>query len=173
VATAYTKDSWEFQPYHIERREHGAPVKYIIGRIWWRTVPDSRRAGSLEHLNTGYYAEAATSQRYHPIVFNKERCCWVELRWSTQEHYFEVARPAENDLNINIPLQDALPAEEQGHVDREATPESVPAQLSPELQLHSPTQPTTSKTSERVDTPSIIYEPEPIAVHSPEVDVLA
>jgi hypothetical protein len=148
VATAYTKDGWEFQPYRIERRECDAPVKYIIGQIQWRTVPDSRRTGNLEHLNTGYYTEAATLQRYHPIVFNQEWCCWVELRWNTREHYFEVARPAENNLNINIPLQDALLAEEQGHVDEEATPESIPAQLSPELQLCTPTQPTTSETSE-------------------------
>jgi hypothetical protein len=133
VATAYTKDGWDFQPYRIERRERDAPVQYLVGRIRWRTVPDTRRTEELEHLNTGYYAEAATSQRYHPIVFNRERCCWVELRWSIQRGYFEAARPAQSDLNIDIRLVDARPIGEQGRIDGEATPDKHPAELSPEL----------------------------------------
>ena len=78
MVTAYAKDSWELQSYHIECREHDALARYTIGLIQWRKIPDSRRTGNLEHFNTGYYAEAATSQRYHPIIYDTEQCCWVE-----------------------------------------------------------------------------------------------
>jgi hypothetical protein len=67
-----------------------------------------------------YYAEAPTAQRYHPVIFDRERCCWVELRWSTRDptdHYWITVRPASDDLNCNIPNSERLPVDQQGPED--------------------------------------------------------
>jgi hypothetical protein len=64
--------------------------------------------------------EAPTAQRYHPIVFDRECCCWVELRWSTRDpidHYWITVRPASDDLNCNIPTSERLPLDQQGPED--------------------------------------------------------
>ncbi|KAF8261854.1 hypothetical protein EI94DRAFT_1809664 [Lactarius quietus] len=121
----------------------------------------------------GYYAEAATAQRFHPVVFNKERCCWVELRWSNTNNYFEATRPAADDLHINVPLVDARPIDQQGPIDgQEDNLDSEPPRT--EFQLRSETVAASSHTSERSPTPrSEIIEPEEIAVQSPEVEALA
>ena len=114
MATLNTKDGWDFVPYRIDSRERDAPTRYLIGRVRWRHVPDTRRT---EENNTGYYAEAAHHNDSIPVVFNRERCCWVELRWSNTNNYFEATRPAADDLHINIPLVDARPIDQQGPID--------------------------------------------------------
>jgi hypothetical protein len=68
----------------------------------------------------GYYVEAPTVQRYHPVIFDQERCCWVELRWSTRDpsdHYWITVHPASDDLNCNIPNSERLPLNQQGPED--------------------------------------------------------
>ncbi|KAF8269870.1 hypothetical protein EI94DRAFT_1699180 [Lactarius quietus] len=87
MATLNTKDSWDFQSYQIDTREWDHPIRYLKGRVRWRTVPNARREGDLEHYNTGYYAEAATAQR-----------------WNRTLHHFEAAQPAGDNLNCNIPI---------------------------------------------------------------------
>ncbi|KAF8256592.1 hypothetical protein EI94DRAFT_1821722 [Lactarius quietus] len=172
VATINTKDGWDFVPYRIDSRERDAPTRYLIGRVRWRHIPDTRRRSNEN--NTGYYAEAATAQRYHPVVFNRERCCWVELRWSNTNNYFKATRPAADDLHINIPLTDARPIDQQGPIDgqQDDTLDSEPPRT--EFQLRSVTPAVSSHTSERSPTPrSETVEPEEIAVQSPEVDALA
>ena len=56
----------------------------------------------------GYYAETSTSQCFHPIAFNRERCCWVELWWVTQadDTFWIAQQPAGDDLLCNIHIQD-------------------------------------------------------------------
>ena len=73
----------------------------------------------------GYYAETSTSQRFHPITFNRERCCWVELQWVTREDdvFWIAQRPAGDDLLCNIRIQDRQLVEEQGPIDREDSTE--------------------------------------------------
>ncbi|KAF8266336.1 hypothetical protein EI94DRAFT_1803184 [Lactarius quietus] len=172
VATLNTKDGWDFVPYRINSRERDAPTRYLVGRVRWRHVPDTRRT---EENNTGYYAEAATSQRFHPVVSNRERCCWVELRWSNTNSYFEATRPAADDLNINIPLVDARPIDQQGVIDgqEEEQPDLDTEPPRTEFQLRTTSPPQSSHTSERLPTPRSEGEPEEIAVQSPEVDALA
>jgi hypothetical protein len=68
----------------------------------------------------GYYAEDLTAQRYYPVAFNREHCCWVELRWSTRDptdHYWITVRPTSDDLNCNIPSSERLPVDQQGPLD--------------------------------------------------------
>lgn len=171
VAPITTKDGWTLQPFQVNSRERDAPARYVINRVRWRTVPDDRRSGELEHFNTGYYAEAATAQRFHPIIFHHERCCWVELRWNRTQEYFEAARPAGDDLNCNILLTEARPIEGQGRIDGEPEEEALSEPLSPELQHRTPARSDTSHTSERAPTPSIAEEPEHIYVQEEEPGV--
>jgi hypothetical protein len=100
----WTKDGWDFQLRHLsEGRIRNAPLRYLVGRIRWRAVQTS---GVPREESIGYYAEAPTVQRYHPITFDRERCCWVELRWSTRDpsdNYWITVRPASDNLNCNIP----------------------------------------------------------------------
>jgi hypothetical protein len=64
----WTKDSWDFQLQHLsEGRVRNAPLCYLVGRIRWRAVQTS---GVPREESIGYYAEAPTSQRYHPVAFN-------------------------------------------------------------------------------------------------------
>ncbi|KAF8269518.1 hypothetical protein EI94DRAFT_1799068 [Lactarius quietus] len=120
-------------------------------------------------------SEAATAQRYHPVVFNKERCCWVELRWSNTNSYFEATRPAADDLHINIPLVDARPIDNQGPIDGQEEGENLDSDPPrTEFQLRTTTTVASSHTSERSNTPhSEVAEPGNIAEQSPEVDALA
>jgi hypothetical protein len=77
-------------------------------------------SGVPREASIGYYAEAPTAQRYHPVAFDRERCCWVELRWSTRDpadHYWITVRPASDDLNCNIPNSERLPLDQQGPED--------------------------------------------------------
>ncbi|KAF8259166.1 hypothetical protein EI94DRAFT_1813809 [Lactarius quietus] len=107
-------------------------------------------------------------------IFNKERCCWVELRWSNTNSYFEATRPAADDLNINIPLVDARPIDQQGPIDGQEAENLDTEPPRTEFQLRTETQAASSQTSERSPTPrSEVAEPEEIAVQSPEVDALA
>jgi hypothetical protein len=83
----------------------------------WRAVQTS---GVPREESIGYYAEAPTPQRYHPVAFNQERCCWVELRWSTRDptdHYWITVLPASDNLNCNISTSDRLPVDQQGPED--------------------------------------------------------
>jgi hypothetical protein len=144
----------------------------------------------------GYYAEAPTAQRYHPVAFDQERCCWVELRWSTRDpvnHYWITVRPASNDLNCNIPNNERLPLDQQGPEDDhdpmiieprraelQATEEVRRQQStviqSPSVGIARPRTPAvTSKTSteDREEPTDKGGEPEHIQVHAPEVDALA
>jgi hypothetical protein len=144
----------------------------------------------------GYYAEAPTTQRYHPVTFDRERCCWVELRWSTRDpvdHYWITVCPASDDLNCNIPNNERLPLDQQGPEDdhdptvieqRQAelqAAEEVRRQQntviqSPSVRIARPRTPAvTSKTSteDREEPTDEEGEPEHIQVHVPEVDALA
>jgi hypothetical protein len=144
----------------------------------------------------GYYAEAPTAQRYHPVVFDRERCCWVELRWSTRDpvnHYWITVCPASDDLNCNIPNNERLPLDQQGPEDghdptvieqrcaelREA--EEVQRQQqtviqSPSVRIarpRTPAAPSETSTEDREEPTDEGGEPEHIQVHAPEVDALA
>jgi hypothetical protein len=114
----WTKDGWDFQPQHLaEGRIRNAPLRYLVGQIRWRAVQTN---GVPREESIGYYAEALTPQRYHPIAFNREHCCWVELRWSTRDptdHYWITVHPASNDLNCNIPTSERFPVDQQGPED--------------------------------------------------------
>jgi hypothetical protein len=80
----WMKDGWDFQLQHLsEGHVRNVPLHYLVGCIRWRAVQTSGVTGVPREESIGYYAEAPTAQRYHPVAFNRERCCWVELRWST------------------------------------------------------------------------------------------
>jgi hypothetical protein len=146
--------------------------------------------------SVGYYAEAPTSQRYHPVAFNRERCCWVELRWSTRDptdHYWITVRPASDDLNCNIPNSEQLPVDQQGPEDDhdlavieqrwtelQATEEARRQQYtviqSPSVGIarpRTPAAPSETSTEDREEPTDKGGEPEQIHVHTPEVDALA
>ena len=85
---------------------------------------------------TGYYAQPRESSRYHTVEFNFERKCWCETCYlDTGRHskgYWEVYRPALEDLGCDILHQEAFP---ELHAWREARAEeesegraSIPAQ---------------------------------------------
>jgi hypothetical protein len=118
VLAQWTKDGWDFQPRHLEEgRIRNVPLRYLVGRIRWRAVQVS---GIPQEESVGYYAEAPTAQRYHPVIFDRERCCWVELRWSRRDptdHYWITVRPAGDNLNCNIPNSKRLPVDQQGPED--------------------------------------------------------
>ena len=101
----WTKDSWDFQPYGLNEGRVRAPKRYINRRIKWRAIPNN---AIPPEETVGYYAETSTSQRFHPITFNRERCCWVELRWVNREDdaFWITQRPAGDDLLCNIKTQD-------------------------------------------------------------------
>ena len=69
----------------------------------------------------GYYVETSTSQWFHPIAFNREWCCWVELQWVIREDdtFWIAQHPAGDDLLCNIHIQDQHPVDEQGPEDNE------------------------------------------------------
>jgi hypothetical protein len=144
----------------------------------------------------GYYAEAPTAQRYHPVAFDQEHCCWVELRWSTRDpvdHYWITVCPASDDLNCNIPNNERLPLDQQGPEDDHdpAVIEQRRAELqaaeevrrqqstviqSPSVGIARPRTPAvTSETSteDREEPTDEGGEPEHTQVHMPEVDTLA
>src|SRR5580698_6651677 len=114
----WMKDGWDFQLQHLAKGcVRNAPLRYLVGRIRWRAVQTS---GVPREESIGYYAEAPTAQRYHPVIFNQERCCWVELRWSTRDPtdpYWITVCPASDDLNCNIPNSERLPLDQQGPED--------------------------------------------------------
>jgi hypothetical protein len=114
----WMKDGWDFQLQHLAKGcVRNAPLRYLVGRIRWRAVQTS---GVPREESIGYYAEAPTTQRYHPVAFNRECCCWVELRWSTRDpvdHYWITVCPASDDLNCNIPNSERLPVDQQGPLD--------------------------------------------------------
>jgi uncharacterized membrane protein YgcG len=187
----WTKDGWDFQPQHLsEGRVRNVPLRYLVGRIRWRAVQTS---GVPREESIGYYAEAPTAQRYHPVIFDRERCCWVELRWSTRDpsdHYWITVRPTSDDLNCNIPNSERLPLDQQGPEDydpveferRQAeVQEEARRQQSTIIQLPSVgiTRPRTpaitseTSTEDREEPTDKGGEPEHIQVHAPEVDMLA
>ena len=108
----WTKDGWDFQPYGLNEGRIRAPKRYVTQRIKWRAVPNN---AIPQEETIGYYAETTTSQRFHPIAFNRERCCWVELRWVNRadDAFWIAQRPAGDDLLCNIKTQDRRPIEEQ------------------------------------------------------------
>ena len=114
----WTKDGWDFQPYGLNEGRVRAPKRYVNRRIKWRTIPNN--AIPAEEA-VGYYVETSTAQRFHPIAFNRERCCWVELRWVTWEDdaFWIAQRPARDNLLCNIKVQDRRPVEQQGPLDGE------------------------------------------------------
>jgi hypothetical protein len=64
----WMKDGWDFQPRHLEEgRVRNAPLRYLVGRIRWRAVQTN---GIPREESIGYYAEAPTAQRYHPVIFD-------------------------------------------------------------------------------------------------------
>jgi hypothetical protein len=188
------KDGWDFQLQHLsEGRVRNAPLRYLVGRIRWRAVQTS---GVPREESFGYYTEAPTAQRYHPVASNRERCCWVELRWSTRDpvdHYWITVRPASDDLNCNIPNSERLPLDQQGPEDDydpavieqrraelQATEEAQRQQhtviQSPSVGIarpQTPAAPSETSTEEREAPTDKGEEPEPIQVHVPEVDALA
>jgi hypothetical protein len=140
--------------------------------------------------------EAPTAQRYHPVIFDREHCCWVELRWSTQDpvdDYWITVRPASDDLNCNIPNSERLPLDQQGPEDdhdpavieqrqaelqaaEEARRQQSTVIQSPSVGIARPRTPAvTSETSteDREEPTDEGGEPEHIQVHAPEVDALA
>jgi hypothetical protein len=141
----------------------------------------------------GYYAEAPIAQRYHPVIFDRECCCWVELRWFTRDpsdHYWITVRPASDDLNCNIPNSEQLPLDQQGPEDydpvefeqrqakarEEARRQQSAIIQSPSVGIARPRTPAvTSETSteDREEPTDEGGEPEHTQVHAPEVDVLA
>ena len=105
VATVTTKDNWDFHPYMLEQRARNAPQRYILGCIRWRegeSAPQNSRIP--DEARTGYYAETSDAQRYHAVAFNHEHCCWVELRWSARNNYWQAFQPAPSTLNCDIPI---------------------------------------------------------------------
>ena len=114
----WTKDGWDFQPYGLNEGRIRAPKRYVNRRIKWRAIPNN---AIPPEETVGYYAETSTSQRFHPIAFNRERCCWVELRWVSREDdaFWIAQRPAGDDLLCNINTQDRRLVEEQGPLDRD------------------------------------------------------
>ena len=138
--------------------------------------------------------ETSTSQCFHPITFNRERCCWVELWWVTRENnaFWIAQRPAGDDLLCNVHTQDRRPLEEQGPIDgedpteEEATTttfaaasrqvtvgeERIPTPFHSPLRARTPAPSETS--TEAQDEPTDKgAEPEQINVYSPEVEELA
>jgi hypothetical protein len=188
------KDGWDFQPQHLsEGRVRNAPLRYLVGRIRWRAVQTS---GVPREESVGYYTEAPTSQRYHPVAFDRERCCWVELRWSTRDptdHYWITVRPASDDLNCNIPNSKQLPVDQQGPEDDHdpAVIEQRQAELqtveearrqqhtviqSPSVRIarpRTPAAPSKTSTEDREEPTDEGGEPEHIHIHAPKVDALA
>jgi hypothetical protein len=163
-----------------------------VGHIRWRAVQTS---GVPREESIGYYAEANTPQRYHPVAFDRERCCWVELRWSTRDsvdHYWITVRPASDNLNCNIPTSDRLPVDQQGPEDDHDP--AVIEQRRTELQLteevqrqqnttiqsplvsiaqpRTPAPPSETSTEDRNEPTDKGEEPEQINIHAPEVDAL-
>jgi hypothetical protein len=153
-------------------------------------------SGVPQEESIGYYAEAPTAQRYHPVAFNREGCCWVELRWSTRDpndHYWITVHPASDDLNCNIPANERLPVDQQGPEDdhdptvieqRRAklqAAEEVRRQQhtivqSPSVGIarpRTPAAPSETSTEDRNEPTDEEGEPEQIQVHTPEVDALA
>ena len=105
VATiATTREGWLFTPYRIEQRgKRDVPNQYLKETVW----------GKVDGI-TGYYAQSRGDQRrYHAVEFNFERKCWCEVRYQDtgkyREGYWEVFRPALEDLNCDIPHQEAFP----------------------------------------------------------------
>jgi hypothetical protein len=144
----------------------------------------------------GYYTEAPTAQRYHPVTFDQEHCCWVELRWSTRDpidHYWITVRPASDDLNCNIPNNERLPLDQQGPEDNhnpaiikqrlaelqaaeEARRQQNTVIQSPSVRIarpRTPAAPSETSTEDREEPTDEGGEPEHIHVHVPEVDALA
>ena len=121
----WTKDGWDFQPYGLNEGRVRAPKRYVNQRIKWRAIPNN---AIPPEETVGYYAETSTSQRFHPIVFNREWCCWVELWWVTREDntFWIAQQPAGDDLLCNIRIQDRRPVDKQGPEDDE-DPEVVEA----------------------------------------------
>jgi len=103
ATTATTREGWLFTPYRIERRgERNVPNQYLKETVW----------GKVNGI-TGYYAQPRDSSRYHAVEFNFERKCWCEVRYTDTgrhgEGYWEVYRPALEDLNCDILHQEAFP----------------------------------------------------------------
>jgi hypothetical protein len=144
----------------------------------------------------GYYVEAQTPQRYHPVAFDRECCCWVELRWSTRDptnHYWITVRPASDNLNCNIPNSERLPIDQQGPEDdhnpsvieqqqtelqaiEEARRQQHTIVQSPSVKIarpQTPAAPSETSTEERDQPTNEGGEPEQINIHSPEVEALA
>ena len=185
----WTKDGWDFQLYRLNEGRVRAPKRYVNRRIKWRAIPNN----AIPPTETvGYYTETSTSQRFHPIAFNCERCCWVELRWVSREDdaFWIAQRLAGDNLLCNIKTQDRRPIEEQGPLDRDDTQETTQAMAtfasaSRMVQIERiPTPPTHSPLRARTPTPSETSaeaqdeptdegaEPEQINVYSPEVEAL-
>jgi hypothetical protein len=152
-------------------------------------------SGVPREESIGYYAEAPTAQRYHPVAFDRECCCWVELRWSTRDpvnHYWITVHPASDDLNCNIPNSERLPLDQQGpeddhdpavieqrreelHITEEARRQQTIIQ-SPSVGIarpRTPAAPSKTSTEDREEPTDEGGEPEQIHVHAPEVDTLA
>ena len=120
----WTKDGWDFQPYGLNEGRVRAPKRYVNSRIKWRAIPNNNIP---PEETLGYYAETSTSQRFHPIAFNRERCCWVELRWvnRTDDAFWIAQRPAGDDLLCNIKTQDRRSIDDQGPLDGEDDQEAT------------------------------------------------
>jgi hypothetical protein len=73
-----------------------------------------------ESEDAGYYAEDTnTPQRYFPVAFSCECCCWVEIRWSSNLYNNHTFQPANDNLHCNILTQERLPLDQQGPLDHE------------------------------------------------------
>ena len=186
----WTKDGWDFQPYGLNEGRVRAPKRYVNRRIKWRAIPSN---SIPQEESVGYYAETSTAQRFHPIAFNRERCCWVELRWVNREDdaFWIAQRPVGDDLLCNVKTQDRRPIEEQGPLDGDDDQEATRiaatfASASRTTQIErAPTPPTHSPLRARTPAPSETSteardeptdegaEPEQINVYSPEVEALA
>jgi hypothetical protein len=176
-----------------EGRVRNTPLRYLVGRIRWRSV---QTTGVPREELIGYYTEALTSQRYHPVAFNHEHCCWVELRWSTRDpvdHYWITVQPTSDNLNCNIPNSERLPIDQQGPEDdhdpaiieqrlaelrttEEARRQSSAPIQSPTVGIarpHTPAPPSKTSTEDRNEPTNEGGEPEQINIHAPEVDTLA
>ena len=159
MAVIYTRDNWElrFACYVVLPRTCDAPIRFIqrSKRVSWRSAT---LAGVPESDSVGYYVEIARrlGPEYIPIDFNKEYCCWVELEWvvNTKDDgkgisYWAAARPAHQELGLDIPLKDGRSEGNQGELDSEP-PRASTSGTTDTTEVSSGTQHTTQTTEETI-----------------------
>ena len=104
LATATTRDRWEFFPYTILRRgDRNVPTRYLKNARWL-----------TDRSTPGYYVQTSGPSGFYPVEFNFEHTCWCEITWNAQARAWDVLRPTRAaygcDIATNKKYQEAFGA---------------------------------------------------------------